>query len=134
MIFPQNKISLNVIFLAALGFSFLSILISTNSFAVPANPDVFEKRQPDGAKFKARLAGDEYANWTETESGYTIKRDFDGFWKFLENNESPLLTSVRAHETPPQGLTKHVMPAASQAQKLKRRAKPDTGVYRGRQI
>ena len=53
--------------------------------AVPADPQrTFELRQPDGSVFSARLIGDETIHWYETEAGYTILRDKQGFWLYAE--------------------------------------------------
>jgi M6 family metalloprotease-like protein len=41
-----------------------------------------ELTQPDGTRFRARLRGDEWFNWNETEQGYVIGKDTDGRWKY----------------------------------------------------
>jgi len=54
--------------------------------AVPADPQrSFELQQPDGSAFSARLVGDETLHWYETEDGYTILRDKDGYWLYAES-------------------------------------------------
>ena len=61
----------------------LSALFSVNSYAVPANPNTTLLRQPDGVRFRAVQRGDEWLNWVETDEGYTIARDTDGFWYYV---------------------------------------------------
>jgi M6 family metalloprotease-like protein len=53
------------------------LLFSTPSFlhAGPALEEYLPLQQPDGTTFKARKRGDEFQNWTETESGYTVIRN-----------------------------------------------------------
>ncbi len=85
---------------------------SMNAHAVPASPGIFEITQPNGAIFKAKFIGDEYKNWTETDTGFTIDKAADGFWYYLEDSQSPVLTRVRAHHEPPLGLSQHARPVS----------------------
>jgi M6 family metalloprotease-like protein len=63
-------------------------LIQTNAvFANQANPEAMQTlKQPDGVTFTARLIGDELAHWYETEDGYTVVRNEDGYWSYAERN------------------------------------------------
>ena len=65
-------------------FAVLIFFASTHpAHAVPAYPGEVEATQPDGAKFKLRMHGDEHYSWHETPEGYAIKQDrADGFWKY----------------------------------------------------
>ena len=57
-------------------------------FAVPASPDFAEIKQPDGKTFKARLKGDEFYHWYESEDGYTIIKDTSTkFWKYAKKHK-----------------------------------------------
>jgi len=53
------------------------LLLSTTAvlYAGPALDDFHDIRQPDGTSFKARKHGDEFQNWTESESGHTVIRN-----------------------------------------------------------
>lgn len=90
------------------------------SIAGPASPDAFNIQQPDGKQFKARMRGDEWANWTETESGHTIAKGADKAWYYVrgyEKNERgkrrrPNLSGTRADRPVPRGLAKHIKPDA----------------------
>ncbi len=56
--------------------------------AAPAAPIISEITQPDGTKFKARNRGDEWNNWTETDTGYTIIKDQEtGWWYYAVKDE-----------------------------------------------
>jgi len=39
-------------------------------------------KQPDGTEFTARLWGDEFFSWMETNDGYRITRDFDDWYYY----------------------------------------------------
>ena len=82
---------------------------------VPAAPNMGSVNQPDGTVINIFLKGDEWCNWTETESGYTIAKSSDDCWYYVaekngEGAETLKLTNVKAHEAPPHGLPKHVRP------------------------
>ncbi|KJU86254.1 M6 family metalloprotease domain-containing protein [Candidatus Magnetobacterium bavaricum] len=90
----------------------LALGIPAMSFAVPANPDVNELKQPDGSIVMGVLRGDEWSNWVETVSGYTIGRGSNGYWYYVTGygaDNKPVLSSVHAHEEPT-GLLKHTRP------------------------
>jgi immune inhibitor A len=109
-----------------LGFSFL-FLNGSNSFAAPANLLPYTIQQPDGQKITARNQGDEWNNWVETRSGYSIATDQNGFWHYVGSFPAPasalrsnlvgtvptklVLTNVPATNPPPAGLPKHLHPA-----------------------
>ena len=46
-------------------------------FATPAIPSLLEITQPNGAKFKAYLRGDEYFSWWESEKGTVLFRNLE---------------------------------------------------------
>ncbi len=55
----------------------------SNIFAVPAFPNLMEITQPNGAKLKAYLRGDEYFSWWESEKGVVLFRNLDsGYFEY----------------------------------------------------
>ena len=56
-----------------------------NIFAVPASPMLLEITQPNGAKFKAYMRGDEYFNWWESEKGTVLFRNLEsGYFDYAK--------------------------------------------------
>ena len=54
-------------------------------FAAPALPSLLEITQPNGAKFKAYLRGDEYFSWWESEKGTVLFRNLEsGYFEFAK--------------------------------------------------
>ena len=54
-------------------------------FGVPALPSLLEITQPNGAKFKAYLRGDEYFSWWESEKGTVLFRNLEsGYFDFAK--------------------------------------------------
>ncbi|MFO7653848.1 MAG: M6 family metalloprotease domain-containing protein [Candidatus Krumholzibacteriia bacterium] len=62
----------------------VACLIAQTVSAVPANPELRQFTQPGGSAFSARLIGDEWMHWYETDAGHTILRDPDGLWVYAE--------------------------------------------------
>ena len=55
------------------------------TFAVPAFPNLMEITQPNGAKIKAYLRGDEYFSWWESEKGVVLFRNLDsGYFEYAK--------------------------------------------------
>ena len=53
--------------------------------AAPALPNLLEITQPNGAKFKAYLRGDEYFSWWESEKGDALFRNQNsGFFEYAK--------------------------------------------------
>ena len=69
-------------------------------FAVPALPSLLEITQPNGAKFKAYLRGDEYFSWWESEKGTVLFRNLEsGYFDFakismIDDKEKLVTTGV----------------------------------------
>ena len=69
-------------------------------FAAPALPSLLEITQPNGAKFKAYLRGDEYFSWWESEKGTVLFRNLEsGYFDFakiamIDNEEKLVSTGV----------------------------------------
>ena len=54
-------------------------------FAAPAMPSLMEITQPNGAKFKAYLRGDEYFSWWESEKGTLLFRNLkSGYFEYAK--------------------------------------------------
>ncbi len=51
--------------------------------AIKANPRPVTVKQPDGTSVTVRIHGDENFHYTTTLDGYLIKRDKDGFFKYV---------------------------------------------------
>jgi M6 family metalloprotease-like protein len=55
------------------------------AMAGPASPDPVTLTNPDGTRFKAKIRGDEFQNWIETEEGYSIVRNpSNNTWEYAE--------------------------------------------------
>ena len=53
--------------------------------AAPALPSLLEITQPNGAKFKAYLRGDEYFSWWESEKGTVLFRNLkSGYFEYAK--------------------------------------------------
>ena len=71
------------------------------TFAAPALPTLLEITQPNGAKFKAYLRGDEYFSWWESEKGTVLFRNLkSGYFEYAkisltENKGGLVPTGVR---------------------------------------
>ena len=69
-------------------------------FAAPALPSLLEITQPNGAKFKAYLRGDEYFSWWESEKGTVLFRNLkSGYFDFakismIDDKEKLVTTGV----------------------------------------
>ena len=69
-------------------------------FAAPAMPSLLEITQPNGAKFKAYLRGDEYFSWWESEKGTVLFRNLEsGYFEYakismIEDKEKLVTTGV----------------------------------------
>ena len=53
--------------------------------AAPALPNLLEITQPNGAKFKTYLRGDEYFSWWESEKGTVLFRNLEsGYFEYAK--------------------------------------------------
>ena len=68
--------------------------------AAPALPNLLEITQPNGAKFKAYLRGDEYFSWWESKKGTVLFRNLEsGYFEhakisMIDNKEKLVTTGV----------------------------------------
>jgi M6 family metalloprotease-like protein len=58
------------------------MLYTNNLQAVPASPYPVEYALPDGTNITITLKGDEFTSWAETEDGYTILKNPQGFFEY----------------------------------------------------
>ena len=69
-------------------------------YATPALPSLLEITQPNGAKFKAYLRGDEYFSWWESEKGTVLFRNLkSGYFEYakismIDDKEKLVTTGV----------------------------------------
>ena len=84
--------------------------------AGPAAPAAFTLNQLDGTAFQARLVGDEWGNWMETISGFTIVRDeTTGMWVYAVTGSEGELTAGTepVGEGAPSGSRQHLRPKST---------------------
>ena len=63
----------------------LCFAVFADIFAAPALPNLLEITQPNGAKFKAYLRGDEYFSWWESEKGTVLFRNLEsGYFEYAK--------------------------------------------------
>lgn len=110
-----------------LGIVMLTLIIAagwvTNVSAAPAAPIDLVLTQPDGTTFSGRQWGDEWQNGVETDAGYAILQDSDGWWVYAapaaDGTLSPALQMgaqrLVVGKDDPQGLSLHLRPAERNA-------------------
>ena len=78
----------------------LCFAVFADIFAAPALPSLLEITQPNGAKFKAYLKGDEYFSWWESEKGTVLFRNLkSGYFEYakismIDDKEKLVTTGV----------------------------------------
>lgn len=79
--------------------SLISIILSSDLFAVPACPDPLQIKQPDGTILTVVLKGDEFFNYYVTEDGYPIVKDDAGIFNYASIDQSgrKIDTKVKAN-------------------------------------
>ncbi|MDR0864125.1 MAG: M6 family metalloprotease domain-containing protein [Candidatus Symbiothrix sp.] len=60
--------------------------LTSEVFAVPANPNPVEVTQPDGTKVTYYIKGDERVHWLQSPEGYTLLYDKDKFVVYAEKD------------------------------------------------
>jgi len=112
------KIRYNVIII--LSFIFM-LLLTINSYSVPAPPYPLTYQQEDGTKFKVRLFGDERYIRIETIDGYTITEEGKN-WYYAKRGADGNLVSTGAlvgkQDPKSLGLEKHILPAEEVLEKI----------------
>jgi M6 family metalloprotease-like protein len=66
----------------------LLIMQSTILHAVPAYPGLIKFTQPDGTKVGIYMMGDEFSKWAQSEDGYTLLYNNDGYLEYAKLNSS----------------------------------------------
>lgn len=84
-------------------------------YAGPALEEYLPLQQPDGSIFKARKRGDEFQNWTETQSGHTVIRHrVTNYWEYAARNSDgslrPSGLKVVPGQMPPSSLPGQLKP------------------------
>lgn len=93
----------------------ITAVLAVPAYCVPASPDSFSVKQPDGTLFNAMKKGDEWNNWTETTSGYTVVQDpKTKVWEYaIIGPCGDLISSgvaVKPDVKPPADIPMHVKP------------------------
>ena len=85
-------------------FLFLCLLIPLSALARPATTTPVEVVQPDGTKLTLTIMGDEFANWSETEDGYTVVQNPQSrTWEYAlprDGTGTPGATAETGSKTP----------------------------------
>lgn len=77
-----------------------TLCFSTHTvFGVQAYPHPIEYQLPDGSKITITLKGDEKVKWAETEDGYSLLLNKDGFYEYttLNSKGDMIRTGIRAN-------------------------------------
>ena len=79
-------------------FQAFMALCGVSAFAVPANPNPFQKQQPDGSSHTVRLVGDEHLHFFVDEAGRQMTEGADGWLYLLDADENGNLvqTDIKA--------------------------------------
>lgn len=88
------------IILMKIKFAFFCLLTSFcvfSAYAIPARKGVFTLSQPDGSKFEAVLAGDEFGHIRKTRDGHAIVQDEDGWYCYAFFDEQGRRFSSGVH-------------------------------------
>ena len=88
--------------------STIILIFTTYMFAVPAYTGLITLTQPNGEKFAAYVKGDEWQNWYETKTGYTISKNIKNEWVYVKSfkNNSYELTNILVDQKLNDQLTK----------------------------
>lgn len=89
--------------------------------AMPAYPNSFVAKQPDGREIQLRIHGDELFHYTTDLNGFTVMEDKTTGWfryaqhkdKTMRDLESSLLT-VGQHDPATYGLQRHIIPVKNE--------------------
>ena len=76
------------------------LLITLNTFAVPARPGWQTKSQPDGTTIQLRLVGDEFYHYWQDAEGNILKPDANGYWRVVEATPSAETIAARRKASP----------------------------------
>ena len=103
---------------------FIFIALGNNILAVPAVPWQVEKKQPDGSIISVYLRGDEKVHWMESEDGYTLMYDAEGYIVYADQdvNKNMIPSSKKFSKTSsaPNGVAKGLSYSPEQLKALHR--------------
>jgi len=78
----------------------LAVCCIDSAWAIKASPKSVAVKQPDGTTLTLRIHGDENFHYTTTTDGFLVRRDKDGYFKYISLEAATTkhkLSSVRAH-------------------------------------
>lgn len=64
------------------------LLVGVSAFAVPAYPGLVKLSQPNGEEISVYIFGDERINWIESQDGYTLMYNKQGYLEYAMLNEN----------------------------------------------
>ena len=64
-----------------------NLLLRSTASGSGASGHLIDEAQPDGTPVRLRNAGGEWFHWHETDDGYVVAKDLDGFWKHCRPRE-----------------------------------------------
>lgn len=76
------------------------LLITLNTFAVPAYRGWQTKSQPDGTTIQLRLIGDEFHHYWADAEGNIVRQDVNGYWRVVEATPSAETIAARRKASP----------------------------------
>lgn len=76
------------------------LLITLNTYAVPARPGWQTKSQPDGTTIQLRLVGDEIHHYWADAEGNIVRQDANGYWRVVEAIPSAETIAARRKASP----------------------------------
>lgn len=94
-------------------YTIVFVIFVHQANAAPSAEILQQFTQTDGAIVAAIQKGDEWNNWIETASGYTIEKAADGNWYYVtgfDGTKSIMMGRNRADLPPPAGLKRGIRP------------------------
>ena len=64
--------------------------------AIPARPGKFSVTQPDGSRLVLERHGDEWGHWLTDASGNIVRKDADGFYRIVSEEDASSLRETAA--------------------------------------
>ena len=93
------------------------VFTAQSSWSVPASPEPFKVRQPDGTEISLRMRGDEWFSWQETLDGRPVVQKAEtGFWVYAKQLDTGEVigTDRRVGIDEPQADPFNIRPTAAQ--------------------
>ena len=76
------------------------LLITLNTYAVPAYRGWQTKSQPDGTTIQLRLVGDEFHHYWADAEGNIVRQDANGYWRVVETKPTAETIAARRKASP----------------------------------